>query len=417
MRLLIYSANFAPEPTGIGKYSGEMAAWLAAQGHEVRVVCAPPYYPAWRVEPGQSWPPYRRERWQGVDVWRAPLWVPRRPGGLTRLLHLASFALSSLPVVLRLALWRPHVVITVAPALLCAPAGWLAARLAGGKAWLHVQDFEVDVAFRMGLLRGTMARRLVLAAERALLRRFDRVSSISRRMQERLVEKGVAPERVRSLPNWVDAAALRPLGRASTYRAELGIADDAVVALFSGTLGAKQALHLIPEAARLLAHRPQIVFVVCGDGVMKPELEQQCAGLPNMRLLPLQPAERLPELLGLADIHLLTQSPEAEDLVLPSKLAGRLASGRPVVATVRSGTEIGALIMDCGCVVAPGDAVALAGAVETLAGDAERRHAMGASARRVAELQMGSDAVFSELDQELHRLTHPRSAAVAGSLR
>lgn len=401
MRLLIYSANFAPEPTGIGKYSGEMAAWLAARGHDVRVVCAPPYYPAWRLGAGDAWPRYRRERWQGVDVWRAPLWVPRRPGGAGRLLHLASFALTSLPVVLWQAVWRPHVVITVAPALFCAPAGGLTARLSGGRAWLHVQDFEVDVAFGMGLLSGGRLRRFVEAAERALLRRFDRVSSIGRRMCERLVAKGVDPERVRTLPNWVDVAALRPLAQPSAYRAELGIADDAVVALFSGTLGAKQSLHLIPQAAQLLAHRPEIVFVVCGDGVMKPELERLAAGMPNLRLLPLQPAERLRELLGLADVHLLTQSAEAEDLVLPSKLSGMLASGRPVVATARPGTEIAELLLDCGLVVQPGSAAALARAVADLADDPELRLRMGARAERVVETSMSAERVLAALDEQL----------------
>src|ERR1700722_1603193 len=96
MRILIYSTNFAPEPTGIGKYSGDMACWLADHGHEVRVVCAPPYYPAWQLDGKYRWPLYRREKWRGVDVWRTPLWVPKSPkGGLTRVVHLLSFAITS----------------------------------------------------------------------------------------------------------------------------------------------------------------------------------------------------------------------------------------------------------------------------------------------------------------------------------
>ena len=195
MKILIYSANFAPEPTGIGKYSGEMAAWLAAQGHDVRVVAAPPYYPAWKLETGYAWPPYRREQWQGVDVWRAPLWVPRTPGGLKRVLHLATFALSSLPVMLWQVFWRADVVMTVAPFFLCAPAGWLTARLSGASAWLHIQDFEVDVAFQMGLLKGRVLQNLALGIERWMLRRFDVVSSISGRMLDRLRQKGVLERR------------------------------------------------------------------------------------------------------------------------------------------------------------------------------------------------------------------------------
>ena len=86
MKILLYSINFAPELTGIGKYTGEMAAWSVSAGYS-----------------GSRW---QREEWQGVQVWRCPLLVPQQPGGLKRVLHLASFALSSLPVMLRQTLWR-----------------------------------------------------------------------------------------------------------------------------------------------------------------------------------------------------------------------------------------------------------------------------------------------------------------------
>jgi colanic acid biosynthesis glycosyl transferase WcaI len=110
------------------------------------------------------------------------LWVPKQPSGSKRLLHLVSFALVSLPVVLRQVVWCPQVVWVVEPALFCAPAAVVAARLCGARAWLHVQDFEVDAAFSLGLLRGAWARSLVAGAERWLLRRFDVVSTISQRM-------------------------------------------------------------------------------------------------------------------------------------------------------------------------------------------------------------------------------------------
>lgn len=415
MRVLIYSANFAPEPTGIGRYSGDMAAWLVEQGHEVRVVAAPPYYPAWRIAPGRRWPPFRRERIHGADVWRAPIWVPRRPGGLARVLHLFSFAMSSFPLMLLQVGWRPEVVLTVAPAFMCAPAGLMTAALSGAKAWLHLQDFEVDVAFRMGLLKGRLLERVALRMESWLLRRFDTVSTISSRMLERLLMKGVAAERTCYFPNWVDVVRIRPMRRSGAgLRERLGIAQDAVVALFSGTLGGKQGLMVIPAAAQLLAEREDVVFVVCGAGVMLPQLEREAARLPNMRLLELQPAERLAELLGMADIHLMPQSPDAADLVLPSKLSGMLASGRPVVAACGAGTEIAEIVSECGIVVNAQDAPALACAVATLAGDPERRRDLGERARGIAEARFEREATLRRVFAPLEQAAPAADDAVAG---
>jgi colanic acid biosynthesis glycosyl transferase WcaI len=393
MRILIYSANFAPELTGIGKYSGDMAWWLAEQGHEVRVVCAPPYYPSWQVDRKYRWPPYRREKWHGVDVWRTPLWVPKSPKGLTRLLHLLSFALASFPVMLWQVAWRPDVVLTVAPAFMCAPAGLLTAWLCRAKCWLHLQDFEVDVAFGMGMLKGRLLQRIALRMESSLLRRFDTVSTISARMMQRLCAKGVTAGKTRYLPNWVDLTRAMPLNNG--YRTRLGIAEDAVVVLFSGSLSGKQGLMVIPDTAKLLRSRDEIVFVVCGEGVMRSKLQAAAGDLRNVRFMPLQPSGQVSELLAMADIHLLPQSPDAADLVLPSKLGGMLASGRPVIATCRAGTEISEIVSQCGLVVAPEDSIQLAHAISTLADDPERRKLLGRRARTFAENNFERHAVLS----------------------
>jgi len=402
MRILVYSANYAPEPTGIGKYSAEMAQWLArSEDNEVRVVTGMPHYPAWRVDDAYRGRGYFRERLGGVDVWRAPHWVPHRPGATARIAYLIGFALMSLPLMLRQVLWRPDVVLTVAPALVCAPAGWLCARLSSAVAWMHVQDFEVDVAFRTGLMRGRWRRRLIEGAERWLFRRFDRVSTISRRMIERTQAKGVAPGDVVFLPNWVDLEQIRPLGRPSAFRAQLDIPDDAVVGMYSGSLGAKHGLDMLPLVARRLAHLPKFVLVVCGEGVFQRHLDEAARELPNMRTLPLQPAEQLSELLGMADIHLLPQSPGVSDLVMPSKLVGMFASGRPVVVASSPDTELAQVVHGRGAVVPPQDAQAFAAAVEELVCDTELRLHQGAEARRHAEAHFGKDVVLSKLRDEL----------------
>lgn len=403
MKVLVYGLNFAPEPVGIGKFSGEMATWLAAEGHAVRVITAPPYFPEWRARFNH----YRREELEGVGVHRCPLWVPRRPTGITRLLHLASFAVSSLPVLLAQWRWRPDVVLTVVPAFFCAPGALFLGRLCGKRTrvWLHIQDFELDAAFELGLLKGKWLRALAEHWEARTLQGFDRVSTISSAMLERVVQKGVAPARAEMLPNWVSLEMIKPLPFSerlnNPYRAELGISDDALVLLYSGSMNKKQGLDMLVEAVQRLAGVPNLVWLLAGEGPTKKELAAATAGLAQVRLLPLQPLERLNDWLNLADLHLLPQKAGAADLVLPSKLLGILASGRPVVAGSPADSELGQLAEQAGLRVDPEDALAFAAAVHQLVVDPQLRRRRGQAARRLAEQRYGKESVLRNLEQQL----------------
>lgn len=402
MKLLLYGLNYAPELTGTGKYTAEMAEALALRGHEIRVVCAPPYYPAWRVTAGWSAWRYSREIRAGVQVRRAPLWVPSHPGGATRVAHLASFALASVLPMLAQWRWRPDVVMTIAPTLLCAPTALALARATGAKTWLHVQDFEVDAAFELGLLGRSRAARAAHAFERAVMRRFHVVSSISERMVEKLSTLGVEPSRAMCLPNWVDVDAIRLIDRPSVYRQALSIGEGDKVVLYAGNMGAKQGLEHLVVAASLLARRTDIRFLLCGDGPMREDLARQCAGLPNCTLIGLQPADRLNELLNIADVHVLPQRAGAADLVMPSKLTGMMASGRAIVAMAREGTELHGVLAGRGLIVPPEDGAALASAIEALADDASARARFGAAARDYAERSLSPRVVMERLEQRLY---------------
>lgn len=401
MKVLLYGLNFAPEPVGIGKYSGELATWLSARGHAVRVISAPPYFPQWRARGNR----YRCQIVDGVRVQRCPLWVPRRPTGPTRLLHLASFALSSLPPLLWQRRWRPDVVLVVAPAFFCAPATLLLAHLCGNhtRSWLHIQDFELDAAFELGLLSGRWLRRGAEAWERHTLRGFDRVSSISDAMRQRAIEKGVAVDQAVLLPNWVDLEAIQVQGPerrpSNPYRAELKIGMEETVLLYSGSMNQKQGLETLVAVMRRLAHRHDLRWLLAGEGPSRERLEEETAELPQVRILPLQPPERLNDWLNLADVHLLPQKAGAADLVLPSKLLGILASGRPVVASTPAASDLGMLVQRAGLRVEPEDPVAFAAAVLKLVDDLPLRHRLGLQARQLVEERFGRDAVLTQLEQ------------------
>lgn len=406
MNFLIIGINFHPELTGIGKYTGEMAAWLAKQEHAVRVVTAPPYYPWWRVQPPYRGGQYRRERWQGVEIWRSPLWVPKQVSGWKRLLHLASFALFSAPLILMNVFWHPDVVLVVAPAISAAPFGWLVARLSGAKAWLHFQDFEIDAALNLGILpaEGFVANLLRLFEQR-LLRGFDVLSTISHRMCERLQAKGVPRSRILFFPNWVDTKVIYPLnGRSNPLRHELGLAETDTVVLYSGNMGEKQGLEILIEAARFSQRIDSLHFVLCGEGAVKVHLQALAADLKNVHFLPLQPMERLNTLLNLADIHVLPQRADAADLVMPSKLTGMLASGKVVIATAHPETELGSVVQEVGVLVPPGDSRALANAIQTLKENTACRTSLGARGRRYAEAHYDRQHVLKNIHEHLMAL-------------
>ena len=162
---------------------------------------------------------------------------------LKRVLHLASFGASSLPASLIAALKeKPDIVAAIVPTLTAAPAALLAARIAGAKSWIHVQDLEVDAAFELGILGGTglgrrQAQRAALSAERALINRFDMVTTISEAMRKRLSQKGVAAEKLALFPNWVDTDAITPLPPSAARRRAFGLPEDRVIALYSGSMG------------------------------------------------------------------------------------------------------------------------------------------------------------------------------------
>lgn len=403
MRIVIYGINYRPELTGIGKYTGEMAEWLSQQGHEVCVVTAPPYYPEWKVSNEYSSLFYRHEIINGMNVWRCPLWVPSRPTGLKRILHLASFALSSFPVMLSHIFWKPNIILVVEPPLFCAPTTLLTALLCSARSWLHVQDFEVDAAFDLGILTSPWLRRFVLKFEAWLMNRFDRVSTISEQMMLQLSNKGVSSQTQVLFPNWVNIDHIYPLEIPSAYREDLEIPKSNIVCLYSGNMGEKQGLEIIIEAAQRLHEHKNISFVMCGHGAAYARLVKLAEGLNNIHWLPLQPLDKLNDLLNMADVHLLPQKADAADLVLPSKLTGMLASGKPVLATALDGTQIAKVLESTGVVVPPENVDAFVEAILDLSENTQQRMDLRSNARAYAVANLSHEAVLGQFEKELKK--------------
>jgi colanic acid biosynthesis glycosyl transferase WcaI len=244
---------------------------------------------------------------------------------------------------------------------------------------------------------------------------FDRISGISSRMVERALAKGIPANRVVLFPNWVDTDAICPLdlsaNRSNVIRRELASEvphiEDKTILLYSGNMGAKQGLELLAPLAESFSADPRIHFLFCGDGAFRERLETLVAHRPNVTLLPLQPLNRLNQLLNAADIHLLPQKASAADLVMPSRLSPMLSSGRPVIATAHPGTQVATVVEGRGMVVPPEDNGALHAAVLRLVEDRELRLSLGRAAREYAVEHLGKQQVLEQFELELKKLdTH-----------
>ena len=405
MKILIYGLNYAPELTGIGKYTGEMAEWFANRGHDVRVVTAPPYYPMWKISDGYSnW--YNRTHVKGVVVIRCPLYVPSgKVTVLKRLIHLSSFAISSSIALFPCLFWRPQLVINIIPALFTTPPAILFSKVSRAKLVMHIQDFESDAMFGLGMVSEGRVAKVWAGFERFMLGRSDKVSTISQAMVKNTIAKGALEDKLTLFPNWSEVERFKSIENISKYKLTLRLPRDKSIVLYSGNLGNKQGLEVVVEAAALIEGHALVHFVICGDGAAKQDLENlvQEKALKNISFLPLQPYEFLPQLLALADVHLVIQKSGLADAVLPSKLTNIFAVGGNSVITANLDTELGVLVQQypgIATVVEPQNVGALnEGIVKAL-----KLPIPNLTAKSYAYKFLEKEAVLSKFEKEIGKL-------------
>ena len=418
MRILVVSLNYSPEPTATGKYTGEMAAWLAEKGHEVTAIAAYPHYPQWDVFPGYKNKGFLVENLDGVKVNRVPCYIPKleRVTGKTRILMELSFTFLSLFYWLSIFFSRRRysVVIAICPPMQTALFSLIYSKLRQVPFVFHVQDFQVDMAFRLGILKPRLFNRMLYKLESFLIRRASYLSTITRAMCDRAQKKGVDENKLIFFPNWADIDHIKPELRYNDFREGLGYDDADFVVLYSGGMGNKQGLEIIIDVAEKTCHLENVKYLIVGDGGAKSKLTNLAKerDIINMQFLPLQPFDKLPSLLALSDINLIVQRAEAADFVMPSKLSNILSAGRAVIATAGEETGLGSVIVKnrLGLITSPGDVSALAKAIESLMNDRRAVEAMGLAARAYAEKFLNKETILSQFERSLEKISRREHA-------
>jgi colanic acid biosynthesis glycosyl transferase WcaI len=409
MKILMISPNFSPELTGIGKYSGELAQWLTERGHQLEVFCTKPHYPMWEVDKNYRVSGYITEIRDGMTVRRIPCFIPKPDKVTTRNRLLMEFTFNFMsmrhwvPTLFRRN--RFDMVLVVAPPFSTALFPILFCKLRRLPLITHVQDLQIDVALSLGMLRKNKLVQALLRIEKFIFEHSALVSTISCSMKAKIDSKR-ANSRTTLIPNWTDISSIYPRDTNTDLRSSLNLPANSYVCMYSGNLGEKQGLEIILRTAQFIRSSSQLHFVICGNGGSKSRLVElsRSLDLDNVTFLPLQPEERLNELLASADLHLVIQKTGTSDLVMPSKVTNILAAGRPILTNAEPGTELYEIVKlnSLGYVCENNEKdlanKILQATVEPKPFDLQQ------NCRRYAELNLVKDKILSDLEIELKGL-------------
>lgn len=409
MRFLIIGLNYLPESTSIGPYTADLAEYLQQRGHQVQVVTGFPMAPQWRIWNGYRGKWFMREEINGVPLLRTFLYMPTRPQkALQRILFDLSFALSSL--LGGLFVGPADLVIVVSPPLQLGLTGWLTGLIKRAPLFFHIQDLVPDAAVVTGMLqKDSRPVRLARIMERFIYRKATGVGVISEGFSFNLVTKGVPPDKIVLLPNYIDLQFLRVMDHNNGFRHRHDISPDEFLVMYSGSIALKQGLHTFIETAAGFGLDDQVSFYLIGEGPYLADLRAMAEKLKltSFHFLPLQPREELSAQLSAANALVITQKRAVTDVVFPGKLLYYMAAGRPILASVSAESETGRFVRnnEVGLVIPPENPQALAKAIQHLHQNRGEAVRLGMNGRRVVEKVFDRKIVLKNFSEYLVNLS------------
>jgi len=329
--------NYAPEDTAIGLYSTQMVEALTKAGAQVHVITAMPYYPQWEIQPPyHKADHYLKEEHEHVTVYRYKQYVPRSPTFVKRVLHLLSFSWGSWHNLRKI--HEVDLVISIIPFTSSAYLGNQHARKHKVPHWIHIQDFEFDAALQSGVSRSSKKQifNQLFKIEARILKKATTVSTISHLMIKKLKSKTKTPTFY--LPNWIDLEEIKT--DASARHPYLQ--SDKFKLLYSGNVGDKQDWEFFSAFAKAIPPQDMEIIIVGAGSKMawlKNNVQQE-----NVHYHDPVPYADLSNLLSSADAHFLFQKKDVIDTVMPSKLLGMMASGKPSLVLGNKDSEVRTVI-------------------------------------------------------------------------
>jgi colanic acid biosynthesis glycosyl transferase WcaI len=394
--IVVLVPHFAPDTAPTGEVITRIVDEFIAAGRRIHIVTALPWYRTHSIEEGWTGRLIRRERTEWGSIIRVhPFPGKSKSNLLRRAIGFAGFsAIAGVCTLFAGGIHRrPAAIISMSPPLTLGLTGWLAARLRFTTAIFNIQDVFPDAAIETGAITNT---RIIAAArwlERVSYQRSDAVVVLSDDLRDNVVAK-VSPRhvnKVKVIPNFVDADRIVPMDRMTAYRSELNIGEELVV-MYAGNVGYSQSLTMLLYAAKQMPH---ITFVINGDGAARADLESQATGLSNIRFAGYQPRDRVGEVLASGDIHVVPLRTGLGAVSVPSKTYSILAAARPVVAAIDTGTEVTRILEQSGAgvSVAPDNEEVFTSALQSMVANIETAREQGRKGREWVETHVSPAAV------------------------
>jgi len=392
MKILVTSISYFPEQTGFAPHTSALCEYLVNRGHKVIVMTGFPNAPYW-----SRWLEYRgkfiqKEYINNVEVFRITHYIPRQARRLLQRLFMeGSFCL--LAGLIAFIKWRSHwdVIVYVG----AQPSIAMLARLI---AWFYkvpyvvkITDLAAQAAADVGIIHASWLRRLLENFEYSAYSHARGVIVLCSGFKEALVANHYPAELIRIIHDSVNLEQIRPVSSGHIFRHDNRLSIEDFVILYSGSMGLKQGLINVIEAARILKNEcPEIKWVIVGDGELKPMLQKLILDYnlyEQVRLLPLQPESEMAIMFSSADVLLLNQLSKVKDTVIPSKLLTYMAAGKAILAAVNPYSQAAGLIHEskCGIIVPPEDPIALANAAKEMKINSKSLKELGQYSRQYAE--------------------------------
>jgi colanic acid biosynthesis glycosyl transferase WcaI len=396
MRILLLINQFPPDVNTTGRMMSQLCEDLQDYGHDITVITAFPHYAQFRV-----WDEYRGklaqlDHYNGMKVLRLALFAS---GQKQNMLHrLANYLSFNMLATIANLIWRQSYDIVLCPngSFFTGVSAYLSGWFTGVPFVYNVQDLYPEVPAQAGQLNNSGSVAILKQIARFMYHTAAHVAVITPSFREYIIAQGVPAQKVSVIPNFVNADFIRPLPKDNAFSQQQHLTDKFVVA-YAGNVGYVYDLETMLEAAARLTHYDDILFLIVGDGVAKPDLERkaQALGLPNTRFLPFHPYETMPWLRAASDLQVSLYRYGSANNSMPSKVYELMASGRPILASAEPGSDVRTLIerIGCGLCVDPQHVDQLVMAIRVLYHNPDLCAAMARKGRAAAEERFSRQVV------------------------